>query len=122
MSVTRYGFLVSADEIMFLRFEIIEKVHYPDNPDEHPDDLYSEPWLHYSAPSKLADVLDDDNGNTPAKIALLYMLLDVSEEDSIITQDLGNSEKYRGKTKVGQKWAPKFSFVGPDGKLDPKRE
>lgn len=111
ISHLRYAFIVSVDEIMFLRFEIIEKVEYPSDRNKLPIDLFSEPWLHYSAPCKLADVLEDDNGLAPAKVALLYMLLRVSEDNWFIAENVGNSAKYRGKTKVGQKWVPNYSFM-----------
>lgn len=117
MSTTRYAFLVCADEIMFLKFEMIDKCYYPEYEGETPVDLFVEPWLHYTAPMKLTDCLDEENGKVPAKMALLYMLHRATEEGWQMEEDIGKSANYAAKTKFGEKWFPKLKPLRPAGRF-----
>jgi hypothetical protein len=117
MSATRHAFVVSADEIMFLKFDIIQKQHYPDDPKEDPTDVFVEAHLMYSTPIKLNGLFDEDSGEVPVKMALLYLMHCVTLEGWQMEEDLGNSMKYATKTKWGENYRLKLDFLGPKGEL-----
>lgn len=107
LSSTRYAFLISADEIMFLRFDLIEKVDYNTGDDE-PVDLFTEPWLSYSQPIKHSATFDQDGGLSLG-VALLYLYACAMEKDFELDGAMGNSLKFFAKTKAGQKYVPSFA-------------
>jgi hypothetical protein len=109
LSSTRYAFLVSADEIIFLRFDLIEKVDYSAG-DNEPVDLFVEPWLSYSQPIKFSATLDEDGG-LPLNVALLYLYACAMEKDFELEGETGNSLKYFATTKVGQNYVPDFAWL-----------
>jgi hypothetical protein len=77
---TSYGFLVSSDEVMFLRIEIETSVSevniaVPGEEPEYADiDLFTQPRLCYSDPIKHTDILDPEKGTLPVKLALLHVV------------------------------------------------
>jgi hypothetical protein len=109
-SSTKFAFLASADEVMCLKFDLIDKVDYDTNDDEDPIDLFVEPNLWYSKPIKFADVLDENRGTVSVKLALLYLLHCGMQKDYEMKERLGNSMKYFKKTKAGWACLPKLSF------------
>ncbi|KAF2820669.1 hypothetical protein CC86DRAFT_360526 [Ophiobolus disseminans] len=115
MSSTRYAFLLSSDEIIFLKTEIMSKCEYPRGRD--PVDLFVEPWLFYSAPIKFTDILDEDKGTIPVKLALLYLLQLSKQGGWQMHEEIGDSLKYFETRKAGERYIPKLDFIGPDGKL-----
>lgn len=67
MSGTRYAFLLSADEIIFLKYDLESKCEHTDDGEQI--ELFVEPHLIYSKPMKLTDVLDEEKGRTFAGTA-----------------------------------------------------
>jgi hypothetical protein len=131
LSSTRYAFVVCASEIMFLRFDIIEKVEYMVPEGREPVDLFVEPHLTYSEPIKFEDVLDEDDPfgeedeeedeedekkkrSVSVKLALLYLLYLSTEEGWEAEADTGSSMNYAARTKYGEGWRPKLSFCKLD--------
>jgi hypothetical protein len=110
MSSNKYAFLVSADEVMFLKFELVEKVEYPTR-DSEPVDLFVEPWLMYSDPIKFTDIFDEEKGTVSVRLAMLYLLACSVQEDWMLQANMGNSLKYAATTKPGERYVPKFSFL-----------
>lgn len=110
-SSTRHAFLVSADEIMFLKFELVEKVEYETHDGRDPVELFVEPWLSYSAPIKFSDVLDAKVNKVPVKLAMMYMLHCGMQKDWEMQPEIGNSLKYAAKTKAGEMWLPRLDWL-----------
>ncbi|KAF1914311.1 hypothetical protein BDU57DRAFT_454188 [Ampelomyces quisqualis] len=110
-SSTRHAFLVAADEIMFLRFELIEKVEYNTHDGRDAVDLFVEPWLSYSAPIKFSEVLDEKANKVPVKLALMYLLHCGMQKDWEMQAEIGNSMKYAAKTKAGERYLPKLDWL-----------
>ncbi|CAO2657904.1 Nn.00g071640.m01.CDS01 [Neocucurbitaria sp. VM-36] len=110
MDNIRYAFLTSSDEIIFLKFDIVERVKYvntaPRNatPDIDQVDVLKEPWLSYSDPIKFTDILDEAKGTVPVRLALLYLLHTSITSDWHLPDDMGSSRKYAAKTKAGEKY------------------
>jgi hypothetical protein len=109
-SSTKYAFLVSADEIMCLKFDIIQKVDYENDTSKDPLDLFVEPWIHYSVPIRWVDVLHEAEGTVSVKLALLYLLHCSMQEDYELESEVGNAAKYRAKTKAGATYMPKLNW------------
>jgi hypothetical protein len=109
-SSTKYAFLVSADEIMCLKFDMIQKVDYNNDTSKDPVDLFVEPWIHYSLPIRWADILHEAKGTVSVKLALLYLLYCSMQEDYELESEIGNAERYRTKTKAGARYMPKLSW------------
>jgi hypothetical protein len=111
MSSTRYAFVVCADEIMFLKFELVEKVDYNAPLDLDHVKLFVEPWLSYSPPIKFTDVLDPNEGTVSVKLAMLYLLHCSMQSDWELQAEIGNSLKYAAKTKAGERYVPTLSWL-----------
>jgi hypothetical protein len=109
-SSTKHAFLVSADKVMFLKFELIQKVHYNVPNGEEPKNLFIEPWLHYSPPVKFGDLIHEAKGTVSVKVALMYLLHCSMQEDYVLPMEMGNAAKYKAKTKAGAKWVQKLSW------------
>jgi hypothetical protein len=109
-SSIKYAFLVSANEVMFLKFDAIEKVEYDTHDDGEPIDLFVEPWLHYSTPIKFSDVLDEANGTVSVKLALMYLLHCSMQGEYELQPDISNSANCTATTKAGENYVPKLSF------------
>lgn len=110
LSSTRYAFLLSADEIIFFRFDLVEKCEY-NTADGEPVDLFVEPWLSYSQPIKFSATLDEKESTVPLKVALLYLYACAMEDDWELQSEIGNSLKYFAKTQAGQNYMPNFPWV-----------
>lgn len=109
-SSTKYAFLVSADEVMCLKFDLIEKVEHNTHDGSDPVDLFTEPHLSYSAPIKFADILDEDRGSVSVRLALLYLLHCGMQNDYEMKEELGSSMEYFKKTRPGWPYVPKLSW------------
>lgn len=66
MNNHRYAFLVSSNEIMYLRMDVKHVT-------EKGKALFCEPRLHYSHPMKLTDSLDAAKGTVTVRLGLLYL-------------------------------------------------
>jgi hypothetical protein len=111
MSSTKYAFLVSADEIMCLKFELREKVNYEKDTRKDPVDLFVEPWMHYSVPIKWADLLHEAKRTVSVKLALLYLLHCSMQEDHELEPEIVDAAKYSTKTEAGARYMPKLSWM-----------
>ncbi|EUC42232.1 hypothetical protein COCMIDRAFT_104056 [Bipolaris oryzae ATCC 44560] len=107
---TEYGFLVSSDEIMFLRFAIVHKgkkmnVAQPGEP-EHVAFVYTivEPSINYSDPIKHNEVLDEKNGTVPVRLALLYLLHTTVVKRFQMPKQKGNAAHYFPTTEAGKRF------------------
>ncbi|KAL1795260.1 hypothetical protein ACET3X_007076 [Alternaria dauci] len=109
---TSYGFLVSSDEIMFLRLEIDTCVEEVDinirKPDLPPQfamvDVLEEPHLFYSDPIKFTDVFDSTERKITVKMGLLYMMHRVVMNDWNMQEKKGRCAGYFKRTEAGEKW------------------
>jgi hypothetical protein len=120
-SSTRNAFVVSADEIMFLQFELIEKVEYCTHDRRDPVNLFVEPWLSYSEPIKFSEILDEKEAKVPVKLALMYLLHCGMQKDWEMQAEIGNSMKYAAKTKAGERYVPKLDWLKIRGERDGKQ-
>lgn len=118
MDRIRYAFLVSVDEIIFLRCDVVQKVETVNvaprgrAPDLDQAEVLMEPWLYYSDPIKFTDTLDETKGTVPVRLALLYLMHTSTGSDWKMPNELGSCLKYMAKTKAGEKWKPKpFDFM-----------
>jgi hypothetical protein len=100
MSNIRYSFLVSSDEIMFLKVDIRDKKAG----EEH---VLAEPWLNYSEPIKITEVFDAERKTITVRMALLYLLWLVVQNGKdkwCLPDELGNSLNYAVFTKANEDW------------------
>jgi hypothetical protein len=111
LSSTRYAFVVAADEVMFLKFDLVEKVSYNTPDGREYIKLFVEPWIYYSPPIKFTDTLDPAEGTVSVKLAMLYLLHCSMQNDWQLKEDIGNSMKYSAKTKPGEKYVPVLSWL-----------
>jgi hypothetical protein len=113
MSSNKFGFVVSADEIMFLWFDIVEKVDYDlyDGPD--PVVLYTEPHMYYSDPIKLADVFNEDEGTISVRMAILYLIHCSITGEYELPAEMGSALNYAAKTKPGERYVPYLKHRDP---------
>lgn len=97
MGNIRYAFLTSSDEVIFLKFDVTERVKYVNmadpggQPEFDPVDLYKEPWIGFSRPIKFTDVLDEAKGTVPVRLAMVYLLQTSLTSTWRIVDDLGSS-------------------------------
>jgi hypothetical protein len=108
-SHVRYGFVLSADEIMFLKLEIVERTEYRTRNGE-PVDLWCEPWLLYSDPIKFADAQVGTHGIT-AKQGLLYLTYQSMKKDWELSESLVEKLNCIVKEDEGVRWIPKPSWL-----------
>lgn len=100
MANLRYSFLVSSDEIMFLRIDIEEKKFRGKT-------VLVEPWLNYSKPLKITDVFNPNEKKITARMALLHMLWLVVQNGKAkwsVPEELGNCLNYAAFTKENEDW------------------
>ena len=116
LSSTRYAFLISANEIIFLKFDMTEKVEYNTHDNRDPVDLFIEPWLSYSAPITFTDLLDEKKNTVSAKLALLYLLHCSTQEGWQMSPETGTRLNYAAKMQAGERWVPTLSWLGGNGK------
>ncbi|XP_014558296.1 hypothetical protein COCVIDRAFT_94942 [Bipolaris victoriae FI3] len=107
---TEYGFLVSSDEIIFLRFAIVYKgkkmnVAEPGEP-ERLAFVYTmvEPSINYSDPVKHSEMLDDTNSTVTVRMALLYLLHTTVMKRFQMPEQKGNAAQYFPTTEAGKKF------------------
>jgi hypothetical protein len=116
-----YGFIVSSDEIMFLRFDIdtcVEEVNlYHDRPELSPCmecvDIMEEPHLWYSDPIKLTDTFDSAEDGITVKLGLLHLLHEMVSTKWKMQDEKGRCAQYFRKTDAGERWVPKPPRAGP---------
>jgi hypothetical protein len=107
LSSTRYGFIVSGHEIIFLKLDIDEKVEYDTHDGREPVELFQKPIFYYSKPIKFTDGFDDNGvGSVSLKVALLYVLHCAMEDEFQILADTRSSLKYAAYTKAGEAYDP----------------
>ncbi len=113
MDSIRYAFLTSSDEVMFLKFEIDERVQegdsspIDDQPNTHLSGTIKEARLYYSDPIKHTDVLDETKHTIPVRLALLYLLYISIRKDWQLPNNIGSALNYAKITKAGQRWVPR---------------
>jgi hypothetical protein len=111
MSSNKFGFVVSGDEIMFLKLDVVEKVEH-DTPDgRDPVSLFFQPWMAYSDPIKLADIFDEDEGTISVRIAMLYLISYSTSDDWQLPAEIGGALNYDIKTKAGERYVPSLSHL-----------
>ncbi|KAJ4365486.1 hypothetical protein N0V95_000421 [Ascochyta clinopodiicola] len=100
MANLRYSFLVSSDEIIFLRIDIEEKKVGGKT-------ALFEPWLNYSEPIKITDAFDAGEGTITVRMALLHILWLVAQngrEAWSTPDEMGNCLNYAIFTEEGEDW------------------
>ncbi|XPS80067.1 hypothetical protein M3J09_012029 [Ascochyta lentis] len=100
MANLRYSFLVSSDEIMFMRIDIKKKM-FKDKT------VLFEPWLDYSKPMKITDAFNVKKGTITARMALLHILWLVAQkgrENWFLPDEMGNCLNYAVFTKANENW------------------
>jgi hypothetical protein len=112
LSSTRYAFLASADEIIFLKLDVDEKVEYDTHDGRDPVDLFARPVLYYTDPIKFTDTFDETESSLSLKVALLYVLNCALEDEFQVTADTGSSLNYAATTKAGEAFRPYLSLEG----------
>jgi hypothetical protein len=111
MSSNKYGFVVSGDEIMFLKLDVEEKVEYNTHDDREPVSLFFQPWMSYSAPIKLSDIFDADDGTVSVRMAMLYLVNCSVSDDWQLPAEIGGALNYTVKTKAGERYMPVLSHM-----------
>lgn len=95
-----YSFLVSSDEIMFLKLEIQEKRVLDER-------VLMEPWLHYSEPIKFSDDYNEEPCSVTVRMALLYLfwlIVQNDREEWCLPDEMGKSLNYFVFTKENEDW------------------
>jgi hypothetical protein len=108
---TSYGFVVSSDEVMFLRFEVNTCIEHVDVNILRPElfplfgwvDVLEEPHLWYSDPIKFTDVFDPAEGRITARLGLLHLVHEVTVKEWKMQDDKGRCAMYFRKTGAGEK-------------------
>lgn len=108
LSSTSHAFIVSADEIMFLKMDIREKVEYPDPDDGKPVDVFCEPWLRYSNPIRFTDGYDSVEKSVSVKVAMMYMFHSCMGDKWELPELSGSSLNFAQRTKSGERYVPKL--------------
>jgi hypothetical protein len=112
---TNYGFVLSSDEIMFLRFDISTCVEEVDinrrNRELLPRfewvDVLEEPHLFYSDPIKFTDAFDSAEGKITARQGLLHLIHEVVTKGWKMQDRKGKCTEYFQMAEAGQKWVSK---------------
>jgi hypothetical protein len=94
MNNHRYSFLVSSDEIMYLRMDV-EEIK------ERGKTVFQQPRLHYSEPMKLTDAFDAENKTITVRMGLFHLFwLVIQNDDSWkLPEELGNCLNYAAFTE-----------------------
>ncbi|KAJ4375463.1 hypothetical protein N0V86_006994 [Didymella sp. IMI 355093] len=94
MNNHRYSFLVSSDEIMYLRLDV-EQVK------EKGRTVFYEPRLHYSQPAKITGAFDPEAGTITVRMGLLYLFYLVirDREGSVLPEEMGYCLNYAAWTQ-----------------------
>ncbi|KAL6170427.1 hypothetical protein ACJQWK_03406 [Exserohilum turcicum] len=107
---TKYGFIISSDEIIFLRFDIVKRsikvnvARKGDPPRFEWVDVMAEPNLFYSPPIKHTDVLDEEKGTVSVKLALLHLIHTTVASEFKMPAEKGNCAKYFPLGNAGEKF------------------
>lgn len=107
MANLRYSFLVSSDEILFLRITTEEKKVGEKT-------VLIEPWLHYSEPMKINDTFDVEKRTVPVRMALLHLfglVIQNGKENWSLPDELGNCLNYAIFTKEKEDWKLRCPYV-----------
>ncbi|KAH6642993.1 hypothetical protein C7974DRAFT_303875, partial [Boeremia exigua] len=110
MNDHRYSFLVSTDEIMFLRMDIKAVKVNDRNNNLQPKTVLYEPWLHYSVPMKIADAFDYGKNTITTRMGIFHLLWLVIQDDRKwrLPAETGNCLNYA-------------TFTGDEEDLIPRR-
>ena len=89
MNNHRFSFLISGDEIMYLKMEVEHVMHKGKV-------VFCEPKLYYSHPMKLTDQFDEANGTITVRLGLLYFfwLVIFVEKSWQVPEEIGNCLNY----------------------------
>jgi len=112
---TSYGFLVSSDEVMFLRLDVNTCIEEVDINILQPElsplfdwvDVLQEPHLFYSDPIKFTDAFDLAEGKITVKMGLLHMIHEIVVKDWELQDNKGRCAGYFKRTEAGEKWVMK---------------
>ena len=107
MANLRYAFLVSSDEIVFLRVTTEERKVGEKT-------VLIEPWLHYSEPMKINDTFDAEKRTVPVRMALLHLfwlVIQNGREKWSLPDELGNCLNYAIFTREGEDWKLRRPYV-----------
>ncbi|CAN9350892.1 unnamed protein product [Alternaria alternata] len=112
---TSYGFLVSSDEVMFLRLDVNTCIEEVDINILQPElsplfdwvDVLQEPHLFYSDPIKFTDAFDSVEGKITVKMGLLHMIHEIVVKDWELQDNKGRCAGYFKRTEAGEKWVMK---------------
>lgn len=110
MNNHRYSFLLSSDEIMFLRMDINERKH---EANQTSTTLFHEPWLQYSTPMKITEVFDAEARSITTRMGLFYLLWLVMQNDGSwrLPDEMGNCLNYAAWTQHEKDLEPKRPVV-----------
>lgn len=91
-----YSFLVSSDEIMFLRMHIKEVSFEDRRRGLKPETILYEPWLHCSEPMKITDTFDAKEGTITVRMGLFHLFFLAIQNDNMwrLPDEMGNCLNY----------------------------
>ncbi|KAF1924782.1 uncharacterized protein M421DRAFT_270754 [Didymella exigua CBS 183.55] len=94
MNNHRYAFLVSSDEIMYLRMDV-EEIKEKDKI------VFRQPRLHYSEPMKITDAFDAEKETISVRMGLLYLFWSIIQdgENWKLPEEMGNCLNYAAFTQ-----------------------
>jgi hypothetical protein len=107
-----YGFVVSSDEIMFLRFDIDYCIEEVNNNSCRPDwspviewmETVEEPHLWHLDPIKFTDGFDSAEENVTVKLGLLHLMHEVVIKAWTMQDQKVRCARYFPKTEAEEKW------------------
>ncbi|KAJ4988155.1 hypothetical protein SVAN01_06407 [Stagonosporopsis vannaccii] len=96
MNNHRYSFLVSSDEIMFLRMHINEVKFEDKKSGLDPKTVLYEPWLYYSKPMKITDTFNAKEGTITVRMGLFHLFFLAIHNDKMwrLPDEMGNCLNY----------------------------
>jgi hypothetical protein len=109
-SDTCYSFVMSSDEIVFLRLDIDTRTHCvntappKDLPYLEDVDVAIEPRLYFSDPIKYAYMLDEAEGTISVRMAVMFLVHTVLTKEWLLPENKGPSSNYFGTTDVGERY------------------
>jgi hypothetical protein len=111
-SNTRYGLIISADEVMFLRVDVLTGCEY-DTADDEPVETLTTPRVYYSDPIKFTDVYNEaGKASVTVRQALWYIIQRAGKDKS---GDFYKSEEalaYFATTGAGERYVvPRPSWM-----------
>jgi hypothetical protein len=105
-----YGFVVSSDEIMFLRFDIdtcIEQVNINSFRPDCPPMIEWMETVEEPHPIKFTDDFDSAEGKVTVNLGLLHLIHEVVTKACKMQDQKGRCARYFRKTEAEEKWVPR---------------